>query len=127
MVGELVDPQERTAALAQILDRQTEHRGEDQQRIDDQAGMTMGTCVRSVEVVRIEMERQGGEEGTFRLGNGAAPVMLEDPADLEILVVIALRYQPGTCPEILRHSLSINSLLKRGQVRRRRRGYRSGR
>src|SRR5882757_9221262 len=38
VVAEFVDAEERPTALAQVLDGEAEHGGEDQQRIDDDAG-----------------------------------------------------------------------------------------
>src|SRR3981081_1002594 len=86
MEGECVDAEERPAALAQILDRETEHRGEDQHRIGDDAGMAVRAGGGGVEVVRIEMQRQRREEGALRFGDGAAPMVPEDVPRLEILV-----------------------------------------
>ena len=65
--GEFVDAEERAAALAQILDREAEHRGEDQHRIGDDAGMAVRAGIGGVEVVRIEMQGQGREEGALRI------------------------------------------------------------
>ena len=66
VVGELVDAEERPAAFAQVLDGEAEHGGEDQQRIDDDAGMAVRAGIGGVEVVRIEMQRQRREEGALR-------------------------------------------------------------
>src|SRR5258707_2740920 len=107
MEGECVDAEERPAALAQILERETEHRGEDQHRIGDDAGMAVRAGVGGVEVMRIEMQRQRREEGALRFGDGAAPMVPEDAPRLEILVAVALRHQPGARPEIFCHSYSI--------------------
>src|SRR5580692_2534214 len=106
MEGELVDAEERSTALAQLLDRETEHRGEDQHRIDDDAGMAVRAGVGGVEIVRIEVQGQRREKGALRFRDGAAPMVLEDPPGLEILVAVALRHRPGAGPEILRHSFS---------------------
>src|SRR5260370_25897160 len=106
MEGEWVDAEERRAALAQILEREPERRGEDQHRIGDDAGMAVRAGIGGVEVVRIEMQRQRREEGALRFGDGAAPMVPEDAPRLEILVAVALRHQPGARPEILCHSYS---------------------
>src|SRR5260370_23895391 len=106
MEGELVDAEERSAALAQLDDGEAEHRGEDQHRIDDDAGMAVCAGVGGIEIMRIEMQGQRREEGALRFRDSAAPMVLEDPPGLEILVAVALRHQPGADPEILRHSYS---------------------
>src|SRR5882757_9601469 len=107
MEGECVDAEERPAALAQILDRETEHRGEDQHRIGDHAGMAVRAGIGGVEVVRIEMQGQRREEGALRFGDGAAPMVPEDAPRLEILVAVTLGHRAGTGPEIFCHSYSI--------------------
>src|SRR5260370_31118307 len=107
MEGECVDAEERPAALAQILEREPERRGEDQHRIGDDAGMAVRAGIGGVEVVRIEMQGQRREEGALRFGDGAAPMVPEDAPRLEILVAVALRHQPGARPEILCHSYPI--------------------
>ena len=63
-----------------------------------------------VVVVRVEMQRQRREQRRLGLGDRAPPMVPEDAADLEIFVTVALRYQPGPCPEILCHSLSCELL-----------------
>src|SRR5579883_309987 len=128
MIRELVDAEERPAALAQILDGQAEHGGEHQQRIGDDAGMTVRAGVGGVVVVRIEMQRQGREEGALRLGDRAAPMMAEDATGLEILVAVALGDEPRPRPEIVCHCLSgLMPSLPRAPVRPRRRESQYGR
>src|SRR5882757_2940793 len=98
MEGEFVDAEERSATLAQILHRKAKRGGEDQHRVHDQSGMAVRLGERSVEIVRIEMQRQRRELRAFGLGEGAAPVMLEDPPDLEVLEAVALGHQTGARP-----------------------------
>ena len=106
VIGEFVDAEERPAAFAQVLDGEAEHRGEDQQRVDDDAGMAVRAGIVGVEVVRVEMQRQRREEGALRLGDGAAPMVLEHAPGLEVLIAVPFRDQPGPRPEILCHSYS---------------------
>src|SRR5262249_59399748 len=96
------DAQERPAPFAEILDRQAEHGREYQQRIDDDVRVAVGPRELGVGVERIEVERHGGEERVVTVIDGPAPVMLETPADLEVLVTMPLRPQDGAVRE-LRH------------------------
>src|SRR5476649_1945365 len=85
VIGELVHSEERSAAFAQVLDGEAENGGEDQQRVGHDTGMAVHAGIGGVVVVRVEMQRQGREEGAFRFRDRAAPVMLEHTSWLEIL------------------------------------------
>ena len=86
----LVDAEERTAALGEVLDRHADHGAEHEQRVDDDRVVPVGARVLGVEVERREPHRRRGEQRVVRLGEGAAPVVLEGPAFLEVLVAVAL-------------------------------------
>src|SRR5262249_41648079 len=53
-----------------------------------------------IRVERVEVQRDRREEGIVAVIDGAAPVMLEAPSDLEILVPVALRLEDRAAHEL---------------------------
>src|SRR5580698_9168791 len=116
MKGEVVHAQEKPARLAQILDRQPEDGQKHQHRVHDDLMMAVRTGIRRVEVERIVAERQSRKERIVALIQRAAPMMLEDLADAEIIEQIPLRQLSGLRAPVvthLRYSLFSIALLLR--------------
>jgi len=77
-------------AFAQILDRKPEHHVHHQHVIDDDVLVAEALRVLAIEVARVEVHRDAGEEAIVALGYGASPMMLEKMADLEVLEVVTM-------------------------------------
>ena len=86
----VVHAEERPAALGEVLDGHADHGAEHEQRVDDDGVVAVGARVLGVEVERREPHRGGGEQRVVRFAEGAAPVVLEGAAFLEVLVAVAL-------------------------------------
>ena len=84
--GQLVDTKEKSAGLAEVLDRKAEYRQEDQHRINYYAPMAMRLRVWCIEVKRIETEGKRGEERIIAFVQRTAPMMGKNLADFEIIV-----------------------------------------
>src|ERR1700730_6763572 len=65
--------------------------------------MAVRARVRRVEVERIVAQRQSGKERVVALVQGAAPMMFEDSAHLEILEQISLRQLSGLRAPVVTH------------------------
>src|SRR6266404_4835761 len=109
MEFQIVDAQEKAARLAQVLNRESEHRQEDQHRVQYDAAVAVGCRVLGVEVQRVEAERQGGEQAVVAVVERAAPMMMVDVAEFEILVMISLGPFFGPRFEIFTHPDAPNS------------------
>lgn len=93
MVGEIINAKERTANLAQILNREAEHRIEHKQRMNENAFMPVRFRKLGIEIEWIVIERYRGEVGIVGFVYRPAPVVLELLANLEILKEIAARHE----------------------------------
>ena len=100
MIGELIDAQERAAAFAQIFDRQSENCVEQQQRADDQIGVTVRPRIVDVGIKWVVVQRQGRKQRVVASGQRAAPVMPEDAPYREVLESVAARPRPCPCLQI---------------------------
>src|SRR5690606_38693240 len=74
---QFVDAEKGAAALAQIFDRQSEHRSKHQHRGDHDIAMSVHPCIFTVEEQRIELERRQREQIVVRLLDRATPMMVE--------------------------------------------------
>src|SRR5262249_13709084 len=73
----IIYPEGRLAALAEVLDAQTDHCAADKQRIHDHHAIATALGLLLVEVQRVEVQRERGEEQVVRISEGSTPVVVE--------------------------------------------------
>ena len=94
--GQLVDAEKRAAGLAQVFDAEADDGAEDEERVDDDVRVAVGAGVLGVEVEGVVGEGGRREERVVAFVQGAAPVVLEGAAGLEVLEGVAVGDQCGT-------------------------------
>src|SRR5260370_27108060 len=78
----------RDRALAQILDRKSDHHVHHQHVIDDHPLEAERLRILAIKVARVEVHGDAGEKTVVALGDGPTPMMLKKMADLEVLEVV---------------------------------------
>src|SRR3546814_14668971 len=82
--GEIVDAQERPAALAQIFHRKTKHNGKHQHGANHDIGVTILPGIFQIKMERIELQGSPSEVNGGGLLKRSAPMMVEDSTDLKL-------------------------------------------
>src|SRR6266481_6198841 len=79
----------RNRALAQIFDRKPEHHVHHQHVIHNHILIAETLRILAIEIARVEIHGDAGEEAVVALGDSAAPMMLEKMANLEVFEIVA--------------------------------------
>jgi len=109
MIGQIVDAQKSRPVLAEVLNREAEHRVENKHGIHLLARVTVRDSELPIIIERIKMKGERREERIVALVYRAAPVMDEFATDLEILVPMATLTLHRSLPKFEFHPLFLTA------------------